>query len=84
MYNYTNGMLLLHVQTETTCIPFVYNKNKIKRESEPVHFHVHQSSSMPFLGSCRPKFYSNITVLIFAINIVLLEVKNKKGIKHHI
>ena len=29
MYDYTNGMLLLHVQTETTCIPFVYSKNKL-------------------------------------------------------
>ena len=30
MYDYANGILLLHVQTETTCIPFVYNKNKLK------------------------------------------------------
>ena len=30
MYDYANGMLFLHVQTETTCIPFVYNKNKLK------------------------------------------------------
>ena len=26
-------MLLLHVQTETTCIPFVYNKNKLKKKN---------------------------------------------------
>ena len=31
MYDYANGMLLLHVETETTCIPFVYNKNKFKK-----------------------------------------------------
>ena len=31
MYDYTNGMPLLHIQTETRCIPFFYNKNKFKK-----------------------------------------------------
>ena len=34
MYEYANSMLSLHVQTETTCIPFVYNKNKLKKKNE--------------------------------------------------
>ena len=32
MYVYTNGMPLLHVQTETTCTPFVYNTNELGKE----------------------------------------------------
>ena len=30
-------MLLPHVQTETTCIPFVYNKNKLKLNKKKKH-----------------------------------------------
>ena len=34
MYDYANGMPLFHVQTEKTCIPFVYNKNKLRKKKE--------------------------------------------------